>query len=77
MADKKDEEQKIVVDGKTLKASDLSRKARSIVGFVARIDQEIRDVRYQLDRAMLARRQALVDLNVELAKDAEADQVKN
>lgn len=77
MADKKDEEQKIVVDGKTLKASDLSRKARSIVGFVARIDQEIRDVRYQLDRAMLARRQALVDLNVELAKDAEAEQVKN
>lgn len=77
MAEKKDEEQKIVVDGKTLKASDLSRKARSIVGFVARIDQEIRDVRYQLDRAMLARRQALVDLNVELAKDAEAEQVKN
>jgi hypothetical protein len=47
------------------------------LGFVARLDQEIRDIRFQLDRATLARKQAMQDLNLDIESDKDSKQVAN
>jgi len=55
------------VDNKSYKLSELNEKTRSIVLFLRKLDNEIQDTRYNLNKNMLARKQALSDLKVELA----------
>ena len=55
MSETADNEQTISIDGKDVKVSDLSPQARGLLAFLNRIDEELRDARYQLDRAQMAR----------------------
>lgn len=57
-----DDEQTISIDGKDVKVTDLSTQARGLLAFLTRIDEELRDARYNLDRAQMARQQALQQL---------------
>ncbi len=60
MADKK--ETKITIDGKDYDLGQLSDKEKSMVGFVVRLDKEALEMRYQLEKAALARKQAILEL---------------
>ena len=44
----------------------LSDKAKKMIGFMQRVDREATELRYQLDKAGLARKQALLDLKDEV-----------
>ena len=66
MSDNGDKEQTISIDGSDVKVSDLSPQARGLLAFLTRIDEELRDARYQLDRAQMARQQALQQLTTAL-----------
>lgn len=55
-------EQTINFDGNEVKVSDLSPQERGLLAFLSKIDEELRDARYQLDRAQMARQQALQQL---------------
>ena len=57
MSETADNEQTISIDGKDVKVSDLSPQARGF-WLLTEIDEELRDARYQLDRAQMARQQA-------------------
>ena len=61
------EDASVNVDNKSYKLSELNEKTRSIVLFLRKLDNEIQDTRYNLNKNMLARKQALSDLKVELA----------
>ena len=54
---------KIVFDGNEYTANDLSQKAKNILGFLKRADEELADLRYSLDKVNLARKQAIADLS--------------
>lgn len=74
MSETADNEQTISIDGKDVKVSDLSPQARGLLAFLNRIDEELRDARYQLDRAQMARQQALQQLTRALnAKEGEEE----
>ena len=74
MSETADNEQTISIDGKDVKVSDLSPQARGLLAFLNRIDDELRDARYQLDRAQMARQQALQQLTRALnAKEGEEE----
>ncbi|MGB0342734.1 MAG: hypothetical protein ACPGGG_04785 [Parvibaculales bacterium] len=74
MSETADNEQTISIDGKDVKVSDLSPQARGLLAFLTRIDEELRDARYQLDRAQMARQQALQQLTRALnAKEGEEE----
>jgi hypothetical protein len=77
MSEAKNKDAKLVVDGQEVKQNDLSDRSKKILGFVARLDQEIRDIRFQLDRATLARKQAMQDLNLDIESDKDSKQVAN
>jgi|TARA_Y200000002_G_C22544433_1_gene605482 hypothetical protein len=57
----------INVDEKSYRVSDLNEKARNIVLFLRRLDNETQEARYNLNKNMLARKQAIVDLKSELS----------
>ena len=40
----------------------MNEKSRNIVSFLRRLDRDIQEHRFSLDRDMLARKQALLDL---------------
>ena len=61
------EDASVNVDNKSYKLSELNEKTRSIVLCLRKLDNEIQDTRYNLNKNMLARKQALSDLKVELA----------
>ncbi|MDB4830709.1 hypothetical protein OAH41_06165 [Paracoccaceae bacterium] len=56
----------INIDEQSYKVSDLNDKARNIVLFLRRLDNETQEARYNLNKNMLARKQAIVDLKIEL-----------
>ena len=56
----------INIDEQSYKVSDLNDKARNIVLFLRRLDNETQEARYNLNKNMLARKQAIVDLKTEL-----------
>ena len=62
------DEASINVDNNSYKLSELDEKTRSIVLFLRKLDGEIQETRYNLNKGMLARRQAISDLKAELAK---------
>jgi len=80
MSETTENEQTISIDGNEVKVSDLSPQARGLLAFLTRIDEELRDARYQLDRAQMARQQALQQLtralNAKEGDDAEAESGK-
>jgi len=39
-----------------------------MIGFIQRLDNEATEMRFQLDKAGLARKQAIIDLKEEMAK---------
>ena len=57
------EDTKIVFDGNEYAADDLSQKAKNILGFLKRADEELAELRYSLDKVNLARKQAIADLS--------------
>ena len=63
---------KIVFDGNEYAADDLSQKAKNILGFLKRADEELAELRYSLDKVNLARKQAIADLSIAL-KENETD----
>ena len=61
------DESSVRVDNNSYKLSELDEKTRSIVLFLRKLDGEIQETRYNLNKNMLARRQAISDLKVQLA----------
>ena len=67
MADeKKNDKPKVNIDGTEYDLDQLSDKAKSIIGFVQKLDKEVVELRFQLDKAILARKQVVVDLQEEI-----------
>jgi len=54
---------KIIFGGNEYSVDDLSNKAKNILGFLRRADEELADLRYSLDKVNLARKQAIADLS--------------
>jgi hypothetical protein len=54
------------IDGTSYDLEQLSDKAKNMIGFMQRLDKEATELRYQLDKAGLARKQALLDLKEEV-----------
>ena len=78
MSEASSSEQTITIDDNEVKVSDLNPQARGLLAFLNRIDEELRDARYQMDRAQMARQQALQQLTKALnSKDDEPPQKKN
>ena len=59
---------KVNVDGTEYDLDQLSDKAKNMIGFVQRLDTEAAEMRFQLDKASLARKQALLDLKEEVSQ---------
>ena len=57
---------KVNIDGTEYDLDQLSDKAKSIIGFVQKLDKEVVDLRFQLDKAILARKQVVLDLQEEI-----------
>ena len=71
IVEKENKAPKIVFDGNEYAADDLSQKAKNILGFLKRADEELAELRYSLDKVNLARKQAIADLSGAL-KEKEA-----
>lgn len=61
----------IVIDEKEYQVDSLSDVAKNIAGFINRLDTEAQELKYQLDKTSLARKQAIADLKSELNKNPE------
>jgi len=59
---------KVNIDGTEYDLDQLSDKAKNMIGFVQRLDTEAAEMRFQLDKAGLARKQALLDLKAEVGQ---------
>jgi hypothetical protein len=59
---------KVNIDGTEYDLDQLSDKAKNMIGFVQRLDTEAAELRFQLDKASLARKQALLDLKEEVSQ---------
>ncbi len=57
---------KINIDGTEYDLDQLSDKTKSIIGFIQKLDKEVVDLRFQLDKVTLARKQAVIDLKEEI-----------
>lgn len=64
--EQKDNKQVVNIDGKEYDLEQMSDKAKNMIGFLQRIDKEMLEMRYQLDKASMARRQTLIELKGEL-----------
>ena len=60
------ENTQINIDGTNYDMDKLSDTVKNIVGFVQRVDLELKELKFQSDKAMLARKQALLDLKSEM-----------
>jgi hypothetical protein len=67
MTEKKDNP-KVNIDGTEYDLDQLSDKVKNMLGFVQRLDKEAAEMRFQLDKAGLARKQAIIDLKDEIGK---------
>jgi len=59
---------KVNIDGTEYDLDQLSDKAKNMIGFVQRLDTEAAEMRFQLDKAGLARKQTLLDLKAEVGQ---------
>ena len=59
---------KVNIDGTEYDLDQLSDKEKNMIGFVQRLDTEATELRFQLDKASLARKQALLDLKEEVSQ---------
>jgi hypothetical protein len=64
---KKQENPKVNIDGTEYDLDQLSDKAKNMIGFVQRLDKEAAEMRFQLDKAGLARKQTILDLKDEVS----------
>ena len=64
--EKNNDKPKVNIDGTEYDLDQLSDKAKSILGFVQKLDKEVVDLRFQLDKAILARKQVIIDLQEEI-----------
>lgn len=65
---KTEETPKVNIDGSEYNLDQLSDKAKNVIGFIQRLDKEAVEMRFQLDKAGLARKQAILDLKEEVDK---------
>jgi hypothetical protein len=65
---KKQDNPKVNIDGTEYDLDQLSDNAKNMIGFVQRLDKEAIEMRFQLDKAGLARKQAIIDLKEEVSK---------
>lgn len=61
-----EEKRLITIDNEKYDLDTLSVKAKAILTFVRRLDGELADAKYTIDRGVLARKQAVADLKSEL-----------
>jgi hypothetical protein len=59
---------KVNIDGTEYDLDQLSDKVKNMLGFIQRLDKEAAEMRFQLDKAGLARKQAIIDLKDEVNK---------
>jgi hypothetical protein len=64
--EKKNDKPKVNIDGTDYDLDQLSDKAKSIISFVQKLDKEAAELRFQLDKAILARKQVIIDLQEEI-----------
>ena len=64
----KPESQKVNIDGTEYEIDKLSDQSKNMIGFIQRLDKEATEMRFQLDKAGLARKQAIIDLKDEVNK---------
>lgn len=57
---------KVLIDDIEYDFDNLSDVAKNLLGFLQKIDQEIKEKRFSLDAALLARKQAVADLKTEI-----------
>ena len=62
----KNEIKKVKIDGTEYDLDNLSIKAKSIIGFIQRLDKEVSELNFQLDKVKLAHRQVSEDLKKEI-----------
>jgi len=60
--------QKVNIDGTEYELDKLSDQSKNMIGFIQRLDNEATEMRFQFDKAGLARKQAIIDLKEEMAK---------
>ena len=68
MSTKETKKKKVNIDGKEYDLESLSDQAKNMVGFIQRLDQEAAEMKFQLDKAGLAKKQAIIDLKKEADK---------
>jgi cell division protein ZapA (FtsZ GTPase activity inhibitor) len=68
MSAKEIQKKKVNIDGKEYDLESLSDQAKNMVGFIQRLDQEAAEMKFQLDKAGLAKKQAIIDLKQEVDK---------
>ena len=68
MSTKETQKKKVNIDGKEYDLESLSDQAKNMVGFIQRLDQEAAEMEFQLDKAGLAKKQAIIDLKQEVDK---------
>lgn len=68
MSTKETQKKKVNIDGKEYDLESLSDQAKNMVGFIQRLDQEAAEMKFQLDKAGLAKKQAIIDLKKEADK---------
>jgi TolA-binding protein len=65
---KKQDNPKVNIDGTEYDLDQLSDKVKNMLGFIQRLDKEATEMRFQLDKSGLARKQAILDLKAEVGK---------
>lgn len=78
MATKKTEQDspKLNLDGQEYEISKLPQKAQVAVQFLRRVEQELANLRYEVDKCALARAKAVEDLKTMVSESGSAEQTK-
>jgi hypothetical protein len=78
MATKKTEQDspKLNLDGQEYEISKLPQKAQVAVQFLRRVEQELANLRYEVDKCALARAKAVEDLKTMVSESESAEQTK-
>jgi hypothetical protein len=78
MATKKTEQEspKLNLDGQEYEISKLPQKAQVAVQFLRRVEQELANLRYEVDKCALARAKAVEDLKTMISESESAEQPK-
>ena len=73
MATKKNEQEspKLNLDGKEYEIASLPQKAQVAVQFLQRVERELANLRYEVDKCALARAKAVEDLKAIVAAEGE------